>query len=252
MSLAVQRSGRGPDLVLVHGWGLESGVWAPLLEPLGRQFRLHCIDLPGHGGSPLTGEFEFDAVVGALLEAAPAGAAWLGWSLGGMLALGAALAAPERVDRLLLVASSPRFVADADWPHAMQPEVLAGFGRDLATERTATLRRFLSLVARGAPDAGVLRALRRRLVEAPAPVPAALAGGLAILAGCDLRSALTRLEVPLAALFGGRDALVPAGVAGDLARLCPALRVQSLPAAGHAPFLSHPGEFVAAAAALLA
>ena len=51
MSLHVEVVGNGPALVLVHGWGLHGGVFAPLVERLSAEFQFHLVDLPGHGGS---------------------------------------------------------------------------------------------------------------------------------------------------------------------------------------------------------
>ncbi len=45
-------AGKGPLLVLLHGWGLNSRVWDPVLPQLGRRFTTVCLDLPGHGASP--------------------------------------------------------------------------------------------------------------------------------------------------------------------------------------------------------
>jgi pimeloyl-ACP methyl ester carboxylesterase len=47
--LHVQTLGHGPDLVLLHGWGLHGGVFAPLVERLVDDFTPHVVDLPGHG-----------------------------------------------------------------------------------------------------------------------------------------------------------------------------------------------------------
>src|SRR3569832_2759051 len=82
--------------------------------------------------------------------------------------------APARVDKLILVASSPRFVTAPDWPHAMDAAVLAGFARALAQDYHATLERILSLqVAAGAEGRETLRAMRAALLQCPPP---ALAG----------------------------------------------------------------------------
>ena len=47
----IETLGHGPDLVLIHGWALHGGVFAPLAERLASRFRLHLVDLPGHGYS---------------------------------------------------------------------------------------------------------------------------------------------------------------------------------------------------------
>ncbi len=246
MDLHCQRLGDGPDLVLLHGWGLHAGIWDGVAERLAAQFRVHLVDLPGHGRSAPGADFSLAGVCDRLVAVTPAPAHWLGWSLGGLLALGVASRFPARVARLVLVASSPRFVAGPDWPRAMPAATLDGFAADLARDPRATLTRFLSLVARGAPDGTVLRRLRATLHAAPPPAAVALSGGLAILRDADLRATLETLAAPALWLGGARDTLVPIAALRSVVARHPALRLQEFAAAGHAPFLSHPAEFVTA------
>ncbi len=51
IKLAFQQTGRGDDILLVHGLGAWSVVWTPLMKLLSSGFRLTALDLPGHGGS---------------------------------------------------------------------------------------------------------------------------------------------------------------------------------------------------------
>ena len=90
MSLRVDVVGSGPPLVLLHGWAMHGGIFAPLVDALRERRTLHVIDLPGHGhnrdcGVPLT----LEACAEAVLEVVP-DAPWCGWSLGGLIALHAA------------------------------------------------------------------------------------------------------------------------------------------------------------------
>src|SRR5205807_1852267 len=103
-ALYCEISGRGRDLVLLHGWGLNLRVWDGLAGALTARFRVIAIDLPGHGRS------DWDASAGT-----PAAQAWrvhetlapltrryalLGWSLGGQGALAAhGPAQPEALAR---------------------------------------------------------------------------------------------------------------------------------------------------------
>ncbi|HEY0722138.1 MAG TPA: alpha/beta fold hydrolase, partial [Gammaproteobacteria bacterium] len=49
--LHIEVRGTGPDLVLLHGWGLHGGLFRSLADRLAPHFRLHLVDLPGHGRS---------------------------------------------------------------------------------------------------------------------------------------------------------------------------------------------------------
>lgn len=232
--------GAGPDLVLLHGWGLHGGIWAPLVPTLSDSFRLHLFDLPGHGHSAMVLPYDLDTLCDALADAVPAQAQWLGWSLGGLLALAFAARHPQRVSRLALLACNPRFVAqDDDYP-GMQTDVLESFTADLVADHRGTVRRFLGLVARGAPDNQVLRELRRSVDSVPAPRVDALQGGLTLLRETDAIIALGDLRMPCCLLGGVRDSLVPIAALQQLHARYPQLTLREIEGAGHAPFISHP------------
>lgn len=253
MKLHVEHTGHGPGLVLLHGWGLHSGVWAGVIPALTQHFRVSCIDLPGHGRSRgWDAGIGLDEVAAAVGAVAPAGAAWLGWSLGGQVAMAAAAAGLASAG-LVLVATTPRFVAAPGWPCAMAPATLAGFAAALAQNCGKTVRAFLTLQLRGDPRATqLLRELLEVVRTRPEPEPAALRAGLGILAATDLRGQLTKLTQPALVIAGGRDRLVPAEAARRLAAGLPAGKLQLAPAAAHAPFLTDPAGFAAGVLAFLA
>lgn len=246
MTLFSQTQGTGPDIVLLHGWGLHSGIWEDVAADLARHNRVTCIDLPGHGRSAaLALADDLSAVAEQLAAAAPVPALWIGWSLGGLIALQLAVTAPALVRGLVVVASSPRFVRDTDWPHAIEDTVLQQFARSLDEDYEATLGRFLALQVRGSADAGTtLRTLRARVLEQDAPQAAALRSGLKLLRESDLRSRLNDIACPTQFIFGARDLLAPAAITEELTRLMPTARCNVIEGAGHAPFVSHPAEFI--------
>jgi len=160
------------------------------------------------------------------------------------VALQAALEAPQRVTRLVVAAGTPRFVQDADWPHAIPRATLERFSSDLMRNPEGTLDRFLALQVRGTPDArATLRSLRDGFRQRPAARPQALEQGLGLLRGGDLRPRLGALRCPSLWLLGERDTLVPCEVGSELQRRLPGARVELLAGAGHAPFLSHHAAF---------
>lgn len=237
----IQTLGSGPDLVLIHGWALHGGVFAPLAERLAPRFRLHLVDLPGHGYSRDPEEPLDLAGVASAIAARTPPAVWLGWSLGGLFALRAAATLPT-VRGLVMVAATPRFVRGPDWPHAVEPEVFGRFGEELARDYAGTLDRFIALDTLGSEHGRAeLKALRALLNERGEPDPAALLEGLRLLDASDMRRALPGLQVPSLWLGGRRDRLVdPRGMA-EAAALAPRSRFVEVAGAAHAPFLGHAG-----------
>src|SRR5690554_658398 len=143
----------GTYLVLRHGWWLSSDIWSDLADRLAEHYRVTLIDLPGLGRSAPAGDMSLEPVVEALLDVAPESAHWVGWSLGGQLALACAEQAPKRVKSLSLIAANPCFVVREDWPCAMVPDVFNVFVQSLADNEAKTLQRFAALQTRGSTSA---------------------------------------------------------------------------------------------------
>jgi pimeloyl-[acyl-carrier protein] methyl ester esterase len=243
-------------MVFLHGWGLHSGVWSGTIAtlsagPEGIKRRILAIDLPGHGhAAPLAGDYTLQAQATEVARALPAERSVLvGWSLGGLTALQLALDFPDRVARLVLVGSSPQFVADENWPHAMVSATLEEFSARLIADHAGTIRRFLALQVLGSEHGKeTLARLKEELGAAPPPNPGALAGGLRILQRSSLVARLADLEVPLTAIHGERDTLAPLAAAQAMVALVPDAELRIIAGAGHAPFLSHPAQFIEALA----
>jgi pimeloyl-[acyl-carrier protein] methyl ester esterase len=244
MSLFMERLGQGPDIVMLHGWGLHGGVWTDLAAHLAGRFRVTVVDLPGHGRSPRRAPLHLDGLVEAVVDTLPGPAIWLGWSLGALVALAAALTQRDKVLKLVLTSATPRFTRAADWPRAMSAELLEQFAVELQKDYQATLQRFLSLQVGGADGARTaLRALRAELLRHGAPDSAALREGLMILLHTDLRARLSEIAVPTQIIHGGHDRLSFPDAARELAERLPRARLDTIAAAAHAPFLSHAREF---------
>lgn len=243
MSLFQQTTGQGAPLVLLHGWGMNAAVWEPILPVLAERFAVHVIELPGHGGSAVAPTADLRSWAQLCLDAAPPRAQWIGWSLGGQVALQAALMAPARVSRLSLVGTTPRFVQTADWPCAMPQSTFEQFAAALAEDANATVMRFLSLQVKGAEHAReTLKQLRAEVEQRPPASQAGLCQGLELLLQTDLRGELAELACPSHWWFGSRDTLVPHTITERLTDWLPATRIDVIDGAGHAPFLSHPKE----------
>lgn len=242
----VEQHGQGPDLVLIHGWGLHGGIWDGLLPQLTRDWRITVVDLPGHGRSALSPSgMSLDDAVDHLLEIVPPKATWLGWSLGALVALAAATR-EQGPRRLILVAGTPRFAQGWDWEAGMDPATLQGFADELLEDYEGTLRRFLGLhVGAGADSRQTIRELRERLFARGRPSTEALMQGLGWLRDTDLRERVPRISVPTLLIQGGHDRLVPPSAGDWLVRHLQRADLCTIERAGHAPFVSHRDEFLA-------
>ena len=244
MSVHIENAGSGPDLALLHGWGMHGGVWDGVRDALAQRFRLHIVDLPGYGASPAFEPYDLEHLARAVAVALPEQVQVCGWSLGGQVALEMALLFPGQIERLVLTSTTPCFTVQEGWPCAVPREVLLEFATALETDYEGTLKRFLALQTRGGDEVKlVLKRLRDILFTRGRPDVQTLRAGLNILLGSDLRDRLATMKTPTLLLHGGRDMLTPVGAAHWLAERMPEVRLEVLPGAVHAPFLSHPVEF---------
>ncbi len=244
--LYLQTLGRGTDILLLHGWGMHSGIWEDVIEALADHYRVTWLDLPGHGYSrACPTDHTLTDLSRLIAEAAPPRAVWLGWSLGGLIAQRAAIDCPDRVGKLVLVGSSPCFVRRPDWPYALDERLLHAFAANLSHDYRATLKRFLALEVHGSEhEVTLLRQLRTILFQHGEPDTQALRAGLSLLEATDLRAAAANIRCPVLLLFGRRDNLAPVAAGDAIRRLLPDGRLHVFERAAHAPFLSHLDEFI--------
>ncbi|PCI21503.1 MAG: pimeloyl-[acyl-carrier protein] methyl ester esterase [Piscirickettsiaceae bacterium] len=247
MKLAIKEGGSGQNLVLLHGWGMNSSIWDSLLPELQRNFNVICVDLPGHGQSKCDATWTMEQFVDVLADQLPKQCVILGWSLGGMLALRYAAKYPSRVSGLIMLASSAKFVRSKDWRQAQPKAVLQIFADKLLENPNASIKRFLLLQTQGMDDqAGLNRLLVQVLANDKLPNLAGLKSGLDILATADLRLDLANITSPLLQILGAKDQLVPLAVAADSKSLSPTMQSVVVKGAAHVPFISHPTETIKA------
>jgi pimeloyl-[acyl-carrier protein] methyl ester esterase len=252
VSLFVERAGRGPiPLVVLHGWAMHGGVMAPLVEALAARCSMYVVDLPGHGHSrDCTLPLEPRACAAAIAAVTPP-ALWLGWSMGGLIALTAALEQPAQVHGLAMLCATPKFVRDDSWPHGNDAAQVRHLATDLATDYHATLERFMALEAMGSADPRAeLRHLRSLVFARGEPNLRVLQEGIRILEDSDLRATLPELAMPSAWIAGRRDRLVHPMAMQWSAAQCGGGFAQ-IDHAGHAPFFGHVDALVQALQPLL-
>jgi pimeloyl-[acyl-carrier protein] methyl ester esterase len=242
---------------------MNSSVWDHVMPFLALRFRVHCVDLPGHGYSkPLDavectlqkGELAFesqhglemlDALVQTLSAQFNGPLNLCGWSIGGLAALRWAQRVPQQVQRLVLVASSPCFMRREDWLFGMAASTLQKFSEELERDHIAMLRRFITLLVSGSTrQRESLVYLRERLFSRGEPDLNALRAGLEILRSVDMRAELPTILQPALLIAGALDQVSAPGATQYMAQVLPHARAVLLAGAAHTPFLSHPEIFL--------
>ncbi|WGO83687.1 pimeloyl-ACP methyl ester esterase BioH [Arsenophonus apicola] len=240
-----QQSGKGKqDIVLLHGWGLNAEVWRTIEVECGSHFRMHFVDLPGYGRSNFFPPMSLQQMAEVIWQKAPKQAIWLGWSLGGLIANIIALNHQAEIAGLITVASTPCFSQQENWP-GIKPMVLTGFEQQLQANFHRTIERFLALQTLGTKTAHEdIRLLRTVLLKQPLPSVAVLNAGLEILRTTDLRQSLLTLNKPFLRIYGDLDGLVPRKVVPIIDAWLPNSPSVVIKHAAHAPFISHPKQFI--------
>jgi len=246
------------DIVLLHGWGMNSLIWDDIIPDLLKQHRVTVIDLPGLGRSPVPGgEYNLEYLTRHVAEVAPDNAIWIGWSLGGLIAMNMAIQYPEKVSALICVASTPSFVArtasDTNgstlgaWSCAMPEEIIDSFIDIFNEDSEGTLIRFLALQCKGSPTIRLdIKKLKNIVYFHGLPAPQALREGLKILRNEDLRCDLKKVQCPSLFILGRNDNLVPVGVSSAIKEYCPSAEVSIIEEASHVPIISNPELFLEA------
>ena len=249
--LHVRRAGRGPTLLLLHGFTGSAATWAPFLPRLAERHDVVAVDLLGHGASDRPRDPARHAAarvaddLAALLEAlGVARAAVLGYSMGGRLALHLALAHPDRVEALVLESASAgiadaaerraRAAADARLADDLERDGIAAF-----VARWERLPLWASQASLPAAARERLRA--QRLANDPAALAASLRGAGAGVTP-PVHERLTALRAPTLLVAGALDAKY-ARLARELAAAIPDAPAVVVPDAGHAVHLERPAEF---------
>jgi pimeloyl-ACP methyl ester carboxylesterase len=241
---------RDPELVLLHGGSQNAHTWDTVAMALDRP--LAAIDLPGHGHSDGPGdsqEGQLDAhgnavdVAAAIRQLAPAAAAVVGMSLGGLTAIALAAEAPELVRKIVLVDVLPgikaqrsqHITAFVDGPasFASLDELLERTARFNPSRSRPSLRRGILHNAEQQPDGTwVWRwARHRRPAAIASPAPASPAAGTRYE---QLWEALSSITVPLLLARGMRpDSVLDDDDERELLRRLPSAQVIHVEEAGH-------------------
>ena len=245
MSAHVEIIGQGQPLVMLHGWGMHSGVWQSLIKKLSAQYMLYLVDLPGMGNSRPIEPYHLHALADEVAQVIPGVSDVLGWSLGGLVAQRIALNQPDRIRRLILVGSTPCFVNKDDWDSGIDSANFESFAAAVNSDYKATILQFLTLQCMKANDArSTLKQLRTSFETRPTPTQTTLQRALHILLESDLRAEVSNIRKPTLLIHGDRDTLAPVQAAHWMMQQLPNGFLRVMSGSAHAPFLSHSEQFI--------
>jgi 3-oxoadipate enol-lactonase len=226
----------GFPVVLLHSLAVDQSTWEPVAEVHGQSHRLVTLDSRGHGSSEAAEESGAGAwardIVEVLDSAGIDRALLVGVSMGGIQAIAAAAAAPERVAGIVVAdsfASLPEEVAAArihglsDFAsgHSM-PEVADKYVRDTFVASGDARGPELVRTAMGSMDReNYLIAVRSCF-------------------GADVRAALAQVQVPALVLWGELDEKTPRGLSQAIAAAIPDAQFAAIPGAAHLSHLDQP------------
>ncbi|XOZ34962.1 hypothetical protein ACMDCT_06955 [Halomonadaceae bacterium KBTZ08] len=199
------------QVVVVGGWGIPASPLCSLLPEGVEPVILDPTSMAARHG-------DLHAALAAVMETVPWGVPWLGWSLGGQVAMAARERFSDRVGGVITLCSTPCFLEAPGWPTGMAEAEFRGFREGVLADVEQTLGRFCALVSQGAPSP---RTVRRELQaqDWPALTPdyeRGLVNSLEWLAALDQRALWQQAGAWARHLFGARDALVNASVPGAL------------------------------------
>ena len=233
-----------PTLVLLHGFTQTRRSWRLTVAGLGGRRRVLAPDLPGHG-SAAARPASFAACTAYVRALGGERFALAGYSMGGRIALHAALALGDRLDRLVLIGAGPG-IADPAERAARKAADDALADRIVAIGVEAFAREWGALpLWEGQRERVRAAAHADRLSNTPEGLAAALRGlGTGVME--PLWEALPSLTVPVTLAVGERDEKFRA-IAERMAAVLPRAQIEVVEGAGHAAQLEQP----AAVAALL-
>jgi pimeloyl-ACP methyl ester carboxylesterase len=256
--LAVEQTGAGEPLVLIHGLATTRRIWTAVTPALSRTRRVVTLDVPGFGESAPAGPgFDLEAVAERIVRGLAAHGVrgpfdLAGHSLGAGIALTVAAIRPRAVRRLVLVA--PAGFATVPRPASVAlsaaADGLLAARRALAPLSDLRWGRRVLLAFAAADGATIAPTQARMMIEASLGAKRT-APALEAITSADLRPLLRATNVSLGLIWGTADRTVPMRIAEVVRRERPDAEVITIERAGHVAMVERPEAFVAALERLL-
>lgn len=237
-----------PAVIFSNSLGTSVEMWDQQVRVLARHWRCIRYDTRGHGRSPAgTGPVTLDMLVADLAGIVEAlglvRPVVVGLSLGGITAQAYAVAHPEGLSGLVLMATAPHLPPRENWLARATTVEASG----MAAIADAVMQRWFT-PAYAASEPGLFAVQRQRVL---ANDPAGYAACCRALADVDLREAVGRIAVPTLVVAGAEDPVTTVAMSEALARAIPAAGLEVIPHASHIVTVERPREATAILEAFL-
>ena len=246
-------------LVMLHGFGCDSRVFASIGAKLSREIDVLMVDMPGHGQTPPeAGQakenstfFGFAAysILHALDQYLGETYSLLGWSMGGQIALEMYKqksahkcddpgCSHNPIGSLILISSTPRFVSSGDFPVGMNKAVFNKFKKGINEHAESSMDDFYNLLFSKNEDGGkYIGDLKKQT-----PPQKTLSSCMESFEKFDARSILPKIEVPALIITGDSDQIIDPKTSMFLSQKIKNSALKVFKGAGHAPHLTREKE----------
>ncbi|MHB1234082.1 MAG: alpha/beta fold hydrolase [Microbacteriaceae bacterium] len=246
--LAYQDRGKGRPIVFVHGWAGSGDCWDYQVLDLAPAYRVITVDLRGHGDSDKPwGVYDYDLFVhdlhSLIVTLNLSDVTLVGWSMGGHIGLKYAHEHPERIGRLVITGSGPRFWQAPDAPFGTPADDVAGLVEAVRMARTETIA---GLYGNNFHRTD-LKATEDLFVQTGWKTPAFVGlTSFQALIDNDLRSLLPEIQLPVAIFTGRHDLIWDPRWSEEALRLLPNATLTYFENSGHVAFIENREEWNAA------
>jgi len=223
-----------PTTFFIHGWAANARIWQ---NAYGTN-RSHYYDAPHYPDSIHLHEAFID-----ISRRNKNPLTLVGWSLGGMLAIQLAALYPDRIGKLILISSTPRFTASETYSAGLPPTIIKRLIKKLSRDKWQTQLDFYKLMF-STTEQVYAKQYTNTLAPLMADIPfSTLAAGLDYLLQVDLRDILTQVIVPCDVIHGTADTVCPVSAGYYLSDHLPTAKLHLLKDAGHIPFYTRAQDF---------